>query len=87
MNNDLVKYITKLSKSDKKSLSQKCCKVSEENGELCSKVLAYENASGFQDKIVSKKSILEESVDVILSAISIPLAEGFSMDEINDMIY
>jgi NTP pyrophosphatase (non-canonical NTP hydrolase) len=87
MNKELIKYITKLSKNDKKTLSQKCGKVTEENGELAGKVLAYENASGFQDKIVGKKSILEESVDVLLSAISIPLAEGFTIEDISDMIY
>jgi hypothetical protein len=87
MNKELIEYITKLSKNDKKTLSQKCGKVTEENGELSGKVLAYENASGFQDKIVGKNAILEESVDVLLSAISIPLAEGFTMEDISDMIY
>lgn len=86
MNKELIEFITKLSINDKKSLSQKCGKVTEENGELSGKILAYENASGFQDKIVGKKAILEESVDVLLSAISIPLAEGFTIDDITDMI-
>lgn len=87
MNKELIEFITKLSINDKKSLSQKCGKVTEENGELSGKILAYENASGFQDKIVGKEAILEESVDVLLSAISIPLAEGFTIDDITAMIH
>jgi hypothetical protein len=87
MNRELIEFITKLSINDKKTLSQKCGKVTEENGELSGKILAYENASGFQDKIVGKEAILEESVDVLLSAISIPLAEGFSIDDITEMIH
>lgn len=87
MNKDLEQYIKKLSLNDKKTLSQKCGKVSEENGELSGAVLAYETASGFQDKIVGKDSILEEVVDVMLSAISIPLAEGYTMDDIYKKMY
>ena len=61
MNKDLEQYIKKLSLNDKKTLSQKCGKVTEENGELSGAILAYESASGFQDKIVGKDSILEEN--------------------------
>ncbi len=87
MKKDLEQYIKKLSLNDKKTLSQKCGKVTEENGELSGAILAYESASGYQDKIVGKDSILEESIDVILSALSIPLAEGYTMDDVYSMIH
>jgi NTP pyrophosphatase (non-canonical NTP hydrolase) len=80
--NKLIEFITKLSLADKKTLSQKAGKITEENGELARAILSHENASGFKDKLSNKENILEECCDIILSAISIPLAEGYKFGDI-----
>lgn len=75
-----------LSEKDKKNLSQKALKVSEEGGELAKVILPYDNADGTTHRFVEKTRILEESVDTILSAISIPYSLGFTHDEIFEMM-
>lgn len=79
---ELIDFITKLSIADKKTLSQKAGKITEENGELARAILAHENASGYKDKLSNKENVLEECCDIILSAISIPLAEKYTIDDI-----
>ena len=46
MNTELLSYIQKLSIRDKKTLSQKALKVTEECGELARVVLPFDNAAG-----------------------------------------
>lgn len=86
MNKILLNYIKQLSLKDKKTLSQKALKVSEETGELAEVVLPYDNADGTTHRFIEKNRILEESVDTILAAISIPYALGFSHEDIENMI-
>lgn len=71
MQTQLLDYIKKLSLDDKKTLSQKALKVAEESGELAKVVLPFDNAAGTIHRFIEKGKILEESVDVILTAISI----------------
>jgi NTP pyrophosphatase (non-canonical NTP hydrolase) len=86
MKKELQEYIKELSLRDEKTLSQKALKVSEETGELAKVILPFENASGTTHRFVEKERVLEESVDVILTAISIAYDLGFSHDDIEDMM-
>jgi len=87
MNKDLQEYIKGLSLKDKKNLSQKLGKVMEEAGELARVVLPYDNADGTTHRFVEREKVLEESVDVILTAISMAYELGFSHDDIEEMMW
>lgn len=84
MQTQLLDYIKKLSLDDKKTLSQKALKVAEESGELAKVVLPFDNAAGTIHRFIEKGRILEESVDVILTAISIAYELGYSHEEIEE---
>lgn len=84
MNKELLNYIQGLSIKDKKTLSQKALKVSEETGELAKVVLPFDNAHGTTHRFIEKGRILEESVDVILTAISIAYELGYSHEDIEE---
>jgi len=86
MNKELLDYIQELSKRDKKTLSQKALKVSEECGELARVVLPFDNAAGTVHRFIEKKKILEESADVILTALSIAYELGYTHEDIEEMI-
>jgi len=87
MNKELLDYIQKLSKNDKKTLSQKALKVSEECGELAKVILPYDNAAGTTHRFIESEKILEESVDIILTAISMAYELGYSHDEVEEMMW
>lgn len=86
MNKDILKFIQHLSIKDKKSLSQKALKLSEECGELAKVVLPYEGAYATNHRFIDKEAILEEVADVFLTAISIAYSNGHSDEEIEEMI-
>jgi NTP pyrophosphatase (non-canonical NTP hydrolase) len=86
MNPKLLDYIQALSKRDKKTLSQKALKVSEESGELAKAVLPYDSAYATRHRFVDKTKILEEVADTILASISVAYDLGFSHEEIEEMI-
>lgn len=87
MNKQLLDYIKILTDKDKKSLSQKCLKTTEEVGELSKKILPFENARGTLHRFVDKKEILEETIDVMLSVLSIAYDLGFDDNDIEEMLY
>jgi NTP pyrophosphatase (non-canonical NTP hydrolase) len=87
MNKELQEYIKNLSLKDKKNLSQKLGKVMEESGELARVVLPYDGADGTTHRFVEKERVLEESVDVVLTAISIAYELGFTHDDIEKMMW
>ena len=60
MNKELLDYIQELSKRDKKSLTSKALKVSEEQGELAKAILPFESAYACRHRFVDKYKILEE---------------------------
>ena len=78
----VLDYIRKLSASDKKSLTQKALKTTEEVGELAKVILPYEGAGATTHRFVVKEQIAEEAIDVILCALSIAYDLGFSDDDI-----
>lgn len=86
MNKNTLDFIRDLSLKDKKTLSQKALKASEEVGELAKAVLPFESAYATRHRFVDKHKILEESVDVILTAISIAYELGFSHEEIEESL-
>ena len=87
MNRDLQEYIKSLSIKDEKTLSQKLGKVMEEAGELARVTLPFDNAAGTTHRFIEKEKVLEESVDVILTAISMAYELGFSHDDIEEMMW
>jgi NTP pyrophosphatase (non-canonical NTP hydrolase) len=86
MSPELFEYIKRLSLADKKTLSQKALKVAEESGELAKVVLPFDNAAGTIHRFIEKGRILEESVDVILTAISIAYELGYTHEDIEDVM-
>ena len=83
MNNAIFDYIAKLSHSDKKTLSQKALKTSEECGELAKVVLPYDGAASTTHRFIAKERILEEVADVMLCAMSVAYDLGFSHDDLS----
>lgn len=86
MRPDLLAYVKELSTFDKKNLSQKTLKLMEEVGELAKATLPYEHAYGTNHRFITPEKILEESVDSILVALSIPYSLGFSDEDIAAMM-
>jgi NTP pyrophosphatase (non-canonical NTP hydrolase) len=87
MNKELLKYIKDLSINDKKTLSQKALKVSEESGELARVTLPLDNAAGTVHRFVDRNKVLEECVDVILTSISMAYDLNFTDEEIEQMMW
>lgn len=86
MRPDLLKYIKELSQVDRKNLSQKVLKLMEEAGELAKAALPYDHAFATNHRFVTPEKILEEAVDSILVALSIPYTLGFDDEDIANMM-
>ncbi len=86
MNEKLLDYIKLLSHNDKKTLTQKVAKLFEEGGELAKVVLPFEGAYATNHRVVDKRKLLEECVDVFLVNQSIMYSLGFGDDEFNDLV-
>ncbi len=86
MDKQLLDFIQNLSINDKKTLSQKALKVTEETGELAKAVLPYDNAFATTHKFETAEHVLEEVVDVMLSAISLAYDLKFSHEDIFKMM-
>lgn len=84
--NNIEEFIQSLSIKDKKTLSQKALKLTEEVGELARVILPYDSAHGTNHRFIDKESILEEIVDVYLTNISIAHSLGFTEDEFKEML-
>lgn len=79
-------YIKELSVKDKKTLSQKALKLTEEVGELARVVLPYDSAHGTNHRFIDREALLEEVVDVYLTNISIAHSLGFTKEEFDEML-
>jgi len=86
MKESTLEYIRQLTLKDKKNLSQKHLKLSEEVGEMAAAILPYENADGVVHRFVTKEQILEEVADVFLTNVSIAMSLGYSDGEIEEVI-
>lgn len=86
MNKQLFDYIKELSKRDKKTLSQKALKTTEEVGELAKAILPFDSAYACRHRFVDKNNILEEIADVILTSLSIAYDLEFSHEDILEAI-
>jgi len=82
----LSDYIRHLTSNDKKTLSQKALKASEEVGELAKCVLPFDNAPGTIHRFVGRKKIIEEVCDTILTVLSIAYELEATDDEIEEML-
>lgn len=87
MKTNLFDFIHLLTSTDKKTLSQKALKTVEEVGELAKYVLPYDDAYATTHRFVERQRILEESVDTVLSALSVAYDVGFTTDEIEEMMW
>jgi NTP pyrophosphatase (non-canonical NTP hydrolase) len=84
---DLCDFIRSLTAKDKKTLSQKALKTTEEVGELAKAILPFENADGTKHRFSNKEKIIEESIDVILCALSIAYELGADDDRIEELMW
>lgn len=84
---DIYEYIKTLTANDKKTLTQKLGKLMEEGGELAKVILPYEGAYATNHRMVDKRKILEEIVDVHLVNMSILYSMGFTEQEFTDMMF
>lgn len=71
-----LSLVEKLSSLEPKNLIQRCLKLAEEHGELAQEILIEHNASGTQHKAKHANGIANESVDVLLCALSIFFKNG-----------
>lgn len=86
MNTNILNIIKELTKLDKKSLSEKALKVTEEVGELARKVLPYEGAHGTNHRFTSKRDVIEESTDIIVCALCTAFEVGGEISDIEEMM-
>lgn len=85
--NKINEFIKTLSENDKKTLTGKTLKATEELGELAKAVLPYENAPGTLHRFVHRRQILENAVDLMLCAMSIAYDLKYSDEEIESMMH
>jgi hypothetical protein len=85
--NKINEFIKTLSENDKKTLTGKTLKATEELGELAKAILPYENAPGTLHRFVQRRQILENAVDVMLCTMSIAYDLKFSDEEIESMMH
>ncbi len=86
MDQKLLEFVQYLSKRDKKTLSQKALKTSEEVGELSKSVLSFDNAYATTHRFIPKNKILEEVADVLLTAMSVAYDLDFTNEDIEEMM-
>ncbi len=86
MDTRLLDYIRTLTKTDKKTLSQKTLKLAEEVGELAKVILPFENAFATTHRFVDRAKILEELADCYLVHRSILEDLNFSDEEFEQMV-
>lgn len=86
MNPKLLAFVRTLTKADRKTLSQKTLKTTEEVGELAKKALPFENAFATTHRFVEKRDILEECADLILCALSVAYDLDFDDEAIEEMM-
>lgn len=86
MDDALFDYVKTLTARDKKSLSQKALKTSEECGEMAKAVLPYDNAGATTHRFIEKQKILEECADVMLCSLSIAYDLGFTTEQLFAMM-
>jgi len=86
MNKELLNYIRTLSMRDKKTLTQKALKATEEVGELARAVLPYEGAYATNHRFTQPEDILEECVDTMLCVLAIAYNLKFTDDQIEETI-
>jgi NTP pyrophosphatase (non-canonical NTP hydrolase) len=83
---NVLEYIKALSISDKKTLIGKTLKAAEELGELSREVLPYEGEYATTHRFPNKDKVLEESVDLMLCALSVPFSMGYTIEDITEVM-
>lgn len=86
MDPQLLEYIRTLTKADKKTLSQKALKLTEEVGELAKVVLPFENAFATTHRFVDRARILEEIADCQLVLYSLLYDLDYTDEEFDQMV-
>jgi NTP pyrophosphatase (non-canonical NTP hydrolase) len=78
--------VFKVSKMEKKNLTQQMVKLAEEHGELAAAVLMHLGQKGTRmSKNEVRENVLEEGCDCLLMVLSILNKAGFKENEINEM--
>lgn len=81
-----IQKVLDLNKSETKSVLEVGLKLSEEVGELAQAILSSQRLSGAEYKGLSVEDVKEESVDVIICALSIFLKSGGSLQDLQNLI-
>lgn len=82
----MMNKLKQLSLKEKKTLLEKMVKLQEEVGELAQEVLIHEKSSGTHYKTAKDENILDESVDVILVALSIFFSQGGTIETYRSLL-
>lgn len=82
----LMQKITDLSRLEDSGMVERALKTSEETGELAQAVLSYKGMHGTAYKGKTSEDVLEEVADVIMCAMSVAIAAGYSTMDIESMI-
>jgi NTP pyrophosphatase (non-canonical NTP hydrolase) len=83
---DTIQKIFDASKYDPKTIEQKALKLAEECGEVAQAVLSYCKAPGCEKKGKTKVDVIEETWDVIITAVSLLYQiENGKVDEENSI--
>lgn len=86
LSKNLLDSIKNLSLQDKKTLSQKVLKTTEELGELAKVILPIDGAYATRHRFAIKEKALEEVSDTILCLLSVAYDLGFDHSDVSDMI-
>lgn len=78
--------IEELTSIDRKTLTEKALKTTEEVGELARATLPFMGAHGTNHRFTDKRDVLEESADVIICALSTAFEIGASISDIEEML-
>jgi len=84
---ELLGYVSRLSETDQKTLTEKTLKATEELGELARVVLPYDNAFATTHRFVTRAQIIEEVADVVITALSIGYNVGMTSEEFIEMAW
>jgi len=78
--------IKEFSINNKKSLAEIGLKLSEETGEVAQALLSYLGSNGSEYKNLGVEDVKEESVDVIIVALSLFFKAGGTLEELDNTI-
>lgn len=83
---DLISRHKEVNTLEKKTMIEKALKLSEETGEVAEAVCSYMDVAGCGYKNKTEADVVEESLDVVIMALSIAFSTSMSDREIRDIM-